>query len=81
MTSLSDRLNNGETLLLDGGVSTEICRRGVALVLRLSLVGQRLGGNPAARERVDVDRGVRRAAGQLLVDQRLCPSALEGYGT
>jgi len=31
MTSLSDRLNHGETLLLDGGVSTEICRRGVAL--------------------------------------------------
>ncbi len=31
MISLSDRLNNHEILLLDGGVSTEICRRGVSL--------------------------------------------------
>jgi S-methylmethionine-dependent homocysteine/selenocysteine methylase len=31
MTSLTERLENGEILLLDGGVSTEIRRRGVAL--------------------------------------------------
>ncbi len=31
MSSLTERLNNKETLLLDGGVSTEIRRRGVAL--------------------------------------------------
>lgn len=31
MTSLTERIDNGETLLLDGGVSTEIRRRGVAL--------------------------------------------------
>ena len=31
MSSLSDRLEQGEILLLDGGVSTEIRRRGVAL--------------------------------------------------
>ena len=31
MTSLADRLENNEILLLDGGVSTEIRRRGVAL--------------------------------------------------
>ncbi len=31
MTSLSERIDNGEILLLDGGVSTEIRRRGVAL--------------------------------------------------
>lgn len=31
MSSLSDHLNNNEVLLLDGGVSTEIRRRGVAL--------------------------------------------------
>ena len=31
MSSLTDRLDNKETLLLDGGVSTEIRRRGVAL--------------------------------------------------
>jgi S-methylmethionine-dependent homocysteine/selenocysteine methylase len=31
MSSLTDRLNNNEILLLDGGVSTEIRRRGVAL--------------------------------------------------
>ena len=31
MSSINDRLNNNEILLLDGGVSTEIRRRGVAL--------------------------------------------------
>ncbi len=31
MTSLTERIDNGEILLLDGGVSTEIRRRGVAL--------------------------------------------------
>ena len=31
MSSLTERLNNKEILLLDGGVSTEIRRRGVAL--------------------------------------------------
>jgi homocysteine S-methyltransferase len=31
MSSLTERLDNGEVLLLDGGVSTEIRRRGVAL--------------------------------------------------
>ena len=31
MSSLTERLNDKETLLLDGGVSTEIRRRGVAL--------------------------------------------------
>ena len=31
MTSLTERLQNNEVLLLDGGVSTEIRRRGVAL--------------------------------------------------
>ena len=31
MTSLTERLQSGEILLLDGGVSTEIRRRGVAL--------------------------------------------------
>ena len=31
MTSLSDRIDSGEILLLDGGVSTEIRRRGVTL--------------------------------------------------
>lgn len=31
MASVTDRLNNNEILLLDGGVSTEIRRRGVAL--------------------------------------------------
>lgn len=31
MTSVSERLSNDEILLLDGGVSTEICRRGVVL--------------------------------------------------
>ena len=31
MSSLTERLENGEILLLDGGVSTEIRRRGVTL--------------------------------------------------
>ncbi len=31
MTTLSERLNNGDILLLDGGVSTEIRKRGIAL--------------------------------------------------
>ncbi|MCP4980236.1 MAG: homocysteine S-methyltransferase family protein, partial [Gammaproteobacteria bacterium] len=31
MASLTERLDNKEILLLDGGVSTEIRRRGIAL--------------------------------------------------